>query len=94
MSSVIVEMDAQQLYTELDDIKEMMKQMQRMMGQLAQSTEPHAQTTHPHVVQVEGVCGGRPTISGTRISVRTIAERVRLGDSPSWKPSLPERCRI
>ena len=40
------------------------------------------QTEHPHIVQMEGVCGGRPIIAGTRISVRTIVERVGLGDSP------------
>ena len=28
------------------------------------------------------MCGGRPIIAGTRISVRAIVERTRLGDSP------------
>ncbi|MBC8263998.1 MAG: DUF433 domain-containing protein [Anaerolineales bacterium] len=39
-------------------------------------------TEHPYIVRIEGVCGGRPIIAGTRINARTIAERVRLGDSP------------
>lgn len=30
-------------------------------------------TDHPHIVCVEGICGGKPIISGTRTSVRSIA---------------------
>ncbi len=77
-----VELDVQQLYTDLGDIKEMLGRMQKAMGQLAKMASLRVQTEHPHIVRIEGVCGGRPIIAGTRISVRTIAERVRLGDSP------------
>jgi len=77
-----VEIDVQQLYADLGDIKEMLRRMQKTMGQLAEMASSRVQTEHPHIVRVEGVCGGRPIIAGTRISVRTIVERVRLGDSP------------
>ena len=76
-----VELDVQQLYTDLGDIKEMLRRMQKAMGQLAKMASLRVQTEHPHIVLIEGVCGGRPIIAGTRISVRTIVERVRLGDS-------------
>lgn len=36
-------------------------------------------TEHPHVVRVDGVCGGRPTIEGTRISIDTIAQLLAEG---------------
>ncbi|MGE0827193.1 MAG: DUF433 domain-containing protein, partial [Candidatus Binatia bacterium] len=39
------------------------------------------QTEHPYIVRVAGICGGRPIIKGTRISVRHIAERYRAGDT-------------
>jgi uncharacterized protein (DUF433 family) len=52
------------------------------MGQLSEMASLRVQTEHPYIVRIEGVCGGRPIIAGTRISVRTIVERVRLGDSP------------
>jgi uncharacterized protein (DUF433 family) len=77
-----VEIDVQQLYTDLGDIKEMLRRMQKAMGQLAKMASLRVQTEHPHIVRIEGVCGGRPIIAGTRISVRTVVERVRLGDSP------------
>jgi len=37
-------------------------------------------TEHPHIVRVKGVCGGRPTIKGTRISVRHVAQLYKPGD--------------
>ena len=77
-----VEIDVQQLYTDLGDIKEMLRIMQKAMSQLAEMASLRVQTEHPHIVRIEGVCGGRPIITGTRISIRTIVERVRLGDSP------------
>jgi uncharacterized protein (DUF433 family) len=77
-----VEIDVQQLYTDLGDIKEILGKMQKAMGQLAEMASLRVQTEHPHILRIEGVCGGRPFIAGTRISVRTIVERVHLGDSP------------
>jgi uncharacterized protein (DUF433 family) len=77
-----VEIDIQQFYTDLSDIKEMLRGMQKAMGQLAEMASLRVQTEHPHIVRIEGVCGGRPFIAGTRISVRTIVERMRLSDSP------------
>ena len=43
--------------------------------------EPVELTTHPYVVRVKGVCGGRPVIKGSRISVRHIAQLYKAGDS-------------
>jgi uncharacterized protein (DUF433 family) len=71
-----VQMNVQQLYAELSEIKALLRKLQETV-ELAR-----VQTEHPHIVRVEGVCGGRPIVTGTRISVRTIVERTRLGDSP------------
>jgi len=60
----------------------MLGKMQEAMGQLAEVASLRVRTEHPHIVRIDGVCGGRPIIAGTRISVRTIVERVSLGDSP------------
>lgn len=42
---------------------------------------PVERTEHPHIVRSPGVCGGRPIIKGTRISVRHIAQLYKAGDS-------------
>lgn len=42
---------------------------------------PIQQTEHPYIVQVAGICGGRPIIKGTRIAVRLIAELYKAGDT-------------
>ena len=36
-------------------------------------------TDHPHIVRVQGVCGGRPVIEGTRLSVKLIVGWARMG---------------
>ena len=38
-------------------------------------------TEHPHVVRTEGVCGGRPRIRDSCISVRTVAALHLVGES-------------
>jgi uncharacterized protein (DUF433 family) len=49
----------------------------------AVTREPEtALTEHPHIVRTAGVCGGRPHIRGSRVSVRAIAELFRGGESP------------
>ena len=39
-------------------------------------------TDHPHIYTSPEMHRGEPTIRGSAISVRTIVERTRLGDSP------------
>lgn len=38
-------------------------------------------TEHPYIVRVKGVCGGRPSIKGSRISVRDIATLYKRGET-------------
>ena len=44
--------------------------------------ENKIKTEHPYIVKAEGVCGGRPIIDGTRISVRDIIEYLHVDYSP------------
>lgn len=36
-------------------------------------------TAHPYIVRVKGVCGGRPTIKGTRLAVSTVVQCYKDG---------------
>jgi len=49
-------------------------------------------TNHPFVVRVEGICGGRPIIVGTRTPVRSIIGYHKMGMSvgDTRRPSTPE----
>lgn len=38
-------------------------------------------TEHPHIVRQPGVCGGAPSVRGTRITVRHIATLWKEGES-------------
>jgi uncharacterized protein (DUF433 family) len=42
-------------------------------------TMPVQQTEHPYIVRVQGICGGRPIVKDTRISVQHIAELYKAG---------------
>ena len=46
-----------------------------------QETSGVQETEHPYIVRVEGVCGGRPIIRGTRLSVRHVAQLYKAGDT-------------
>jgi uncharacterized protein (DUF433 family) len=50
------------------------------MRQTANRSLEPLQRDHPYIVQTPGVCGGRPRIRDSRISVRTIAELYRQGE--------------
>ncbi len=41
--------------------------------------DPEATTDHPHIVQIPGVCGGRPVVRGTRVPVKTLVGYHRMG---------------
>ena len=45
--------------------------------------DPSSMTTteHPYIVRVTGVCGGRPLIRGSRLSVQHIAQMYKAGDT-------------
>ena len=75
-------LDVQRVYTELSALKEEMRDLRQMVAKVIAERRPIIRTEHPHIVRVEGVRGGEPVIKGTSISVRTIIERTRLGDTP------------
>src|SRR4051794_12042016 len=40
-------------------------------------------TEHPYVVRIPDVCGGRPIIVGTRLTVQFVIEQLAAGDTPN-----------
>lgn len=73
----------------VQDLTDQLNGMQRTLVQLerrlqrVEAREPARLTTdRSHIVRIQGVCGGRPIIDGTRISVKTVVGWARLGMSP------------
>src|SRR6266849_8838713 len=73
MSSVTNE----QIYAEVEHIKREVQQLHDALNQLRA-----AQTSHPYIVKIEGVQGGEPIVRDGFVTVRTIAEQIRLGTTP------------
>ena len=76
------EKSAQEVTTKIDDIGEAIARLEARLDQISERTPPKIRTDHPHIVRVEGVCGGRPVIEGTRLSVKLIVGWTREGLSP------------
>ncbi len=53
------------------------------MRQTANQSLKPMRRDHPYIIRTEGVCGGRPRIRDSRISVRTIAELYGQGEPVS-----------
>jgi uncharacterized protein (DUF433 family) len=59
----------------------MLKGVEISMTTQQQRTPAMQETEHPYIVRVAGICGGRPTIKGTRLSVQHIAQMYKAGDT-------------
>lgn len=79
MSTMI---EAQRVLEELSQLREEIQQLGDKVEHLGKTVRPTIRTEHPYVVRIEGVHGGRPTIRGTGVSVQTIVEQTKLGQSP------------
>jgi uncharacterized protein (DUF433 family) len=65
----------ERVYAELGAIRQ---ELSAVKAQLAQAIRPESL----HIVRDLNMHRGEPTIRGTAITVRTIVERTRLGDTP------------
>ncbi|MCZ7571448.1 MAG: DUF433 domain-containing protein [Ardenticatenaceae bacterium] len=70
---------SEQIYQELHGLKD---ELQTLKQVLQESQRGQLSTEHPHIIRMEGVRGGEPVVPGTGISVHTIVERFRLGETP------------
>lgn len=69
----------EQVFQEVHSLKQ---ELQTFRHTLQESQGARLSTEHPYIIRAEGVRGGEPIVRGTGISVRTIVERFRLGETP------------
>ena len=78
-----MEANALEIAAKIDDIWKAIARLEARMTQIGVREPGKIQTDHPHVVRVQGVCGGRPVIEGTRLSVKLITGWARMGMTPA-----------
>ena len=66
---------------ELSELRGAIHSLEAKIEQLMERDESLLQTEHPHVICSSQMHRGEPTIRGTAITVRTIVERTRLGET-------------
>jgi uncharacterized protein (DUF433 family) len=72
----------QELTNKLDMLQQTVVHIERRLQWVEKHESGKIRTDHPSIVRIQGVCGGRPVIDGTRISVKAVVGWVRLGMSP------------
>lgn len=73
---------AERIYAELGSIREEIFALRGQVAQLANQRQEEQGTEHPHVVRRHEMHRNEPAIRGSSITVRTVVERARLGESP------------
>lgn len=69
----------QELTFTIESLRESISQLDQRLAQVEARAPGKIRTEHPHIIRAQGVCGGRPIIEGTRISVKTVVGWVRMG---------------
>lgn len=73
--------DAHQVFGEISQLREAIQTLAQKIDRLVTEREIERSTEHPHIICDARMHQGEPTIKGTSITVRTVVERTRLGDS-------------
>ncbi|MCP4608492.1 MAG: DUF433 domain-containing protein [Planctomycetes bacterium] len=74
--------EVKELKTKINELDQTVNRLKERVAEIETREPGKIRTDHPHIVRVQGVCGGRPIIEGTRLSVKLIVDWVRLGMSP------------
>lgn len=68
-----------ELANQITEMRHKVNELQTRVAKIEKGEVGKIRTDHPYIVRVQGVCGGRPIIEGTRITVKLIVGWVRLG---------------
>lgn len=75
-------LEMERIYTELGRIRQDLETVKVQLERMAKAVDRPLPTDHPYVVRKPGPRGGEPLIRDTALSVRTIVQRVQMGESP------------
>lgn len=74
--------EAKELAGRIDEVRAALTRLEQRVAELRPYEAGKIRTDYPHIVRVQGVCGGRPIIEGTRLSVKLIVGWARAGMTP------------
>lgn len=74
--------EAERIYAELGSIRQELTALKAQLAQILEASKMGMPTGHPYIVRNPQLHRGEPTIRGSSITVRTVVERTRLGDTP------------
>ena len=69
----------QELTEQIGAVYQVVARLEKRFTEIEARQPGKIRTDYPHIVRVQGVCGGRPIIEGTRLSVKLIVGWVRMG---------------
>ncbi len=78
----MTDIDVKELTMKIDEVRQAVIRLEERVAEMQAHKPGKIRTDHPHIVRVQGVCGGRPTIEGTRLSVKLIVGWARIGMTP------------
>ena len=74
--------EVEEFAVKIDSIWEAITRLETRVAEISAREPGKIRTDHSHIVRVQGVCGGRPVIEGTRLSVKLIVGWARMGMRP------------
>lgn len=75
-------LDIQTVFRRLDSLEREIRQLRELLRTQFTPSKTAQPSEHPYVERISSVLGGEPIVTGTRTSVRAIAEHWKFGDSP------------
>jgi len=75
-------LEIERIYTELGTIRQELVTVKTQLAQMMEASQHGGVTEHPHVIRSPRKHRSEPTIRGSSITVRTVVERARIGDTP------------
>lgn len=75
--------EADRIYVELGAIRQELSLLKSWLTQIVRTDTQNVPVAHPYIVRDLQMHQGEPTIRGSSVTVRTVIERTRLGDTPA-----------
>jgi uncharacterized protein (DUF433 family) len=74
--------EVERVYDELGLIRQELVEVKAQLAEIVEANKRERSVRHPHIVRRADLHRGEPTVQGSSITVRTIVERTKMGDTP------------